>query len=86
MISLEGFQENDSFSPEKIRRELILYLLQNYGSLRTKEISKILGQKPRTIRRDLSKLRDLGKIEGEKLGKGYVWSPLNEEKDKSMYF
>ena len=77
-------KEKSSFSPERIRRELIVYLLQNYGRLRTKEISKVLGQKPRTIRKDLKKLKELGEIEGEKLGKGYIW--FSSDKDKSMYF
>lgn len=76
--------ENKSFSPEKVRKELIVYMLRNYGDLSAKDISKVLGQKPRTIRKDLNKLRDSGVVERERLGKEYIWSFTDE--GESIYF
>lgn len=87
MISVDGKDEKEkSLSPEEVRRELILFMLRKYGSLQTKEISKVLGHDPRTIRRTLKKLEDSGKVEGDKLGRSYVWAPSDERKEGMMYF
>ncbi|KXB05707.1 hypothetical protein AKJ49_00295 [candidate division MSBL1 archaeon SCGC-AAA382A03] len=80
-------EENEKdFSPKKVRKELILYLLREYGNLKTKEIAKVLGYEPRTIRRSLKKLRESGKVEADKLGKGYIWSHAKGSERKLMYF
>ncbi len=79
-------EEKESISPKKVRRELILYMLRKYGNLQTKEISKVLGHEPRTIRRTLKKLEDSGKVVGDKLGRSYVWASTEEKKDEMMYF
>jgi len=65
-----------------------LYLLRKYGNLQTKEISKILGHKPRTIRRTLKKLEESEKVEGNKLGRSYIWSSSSSEErtEGMMYF
>lgn len=73
-------------SPKEMRREVILYLLYRYGNLRTKEIAKVLGQNPRTVRRSLKKMEESGKVKSDRLGRGYVWSPANEEQDRLIYF
>lgn len=73
-------------SPKEMRREVILYLLYKYENLRTKEIAKVLGQSPRTVRRSLKKLEDSGKVKSDRLGRGYVWSPAEEEQDRLIYF
>lgn len=86
MNSEEDRVEKDSLSPQKLREELILYLLRNYGDFQTKEIAKILGHKPRTIRKSLKNLEDSGKVESDKLGRGYIWSSSVEEKEGLMYF
>lgn len=80
----DDLKDRDEISPKKIRQELILYLLSKYGPLRTKELSKILGHSPRTIRRTLKSLEDSGQINGDKLGKDFIWSKT--EKDKFIYF
>lgn len=80
------FDEEKSFSPKEIRRELILYLLRKYGSLQTKEIAKVLGHNPRTIRRTLKRLEESGKVEGDKLGRSYVWSRSEDMERRPMYF
>lgn len=78
--------KSKSISPKEIRKELILYLLENYGELQTKDIAEILGYESRTIRRSLKKLEESGKIESDKLGRSYIWSPAEEEKERLMYF
>lgn len=78
--------KDKSLSPKEIRKELILYLLENYGDLETKDIAEVLGHKPRTIRRSLKKLEESGKVESDKLGRSYIWSPVGEEKEGMMYF
>ena len=85
MSSKSNLGDEKSASPQKIRRDLILYLLKNYGDFQTKEIAKILGHEPRTIRRSLKKLEKAGKVEADKLGKGYIWSFREEDKHR-MYF
>lgn len=86
MNSEEDRVEKDSLSPQKLREELILYLLRNYGDFQTKEIANILGHEPRTIRKSLKNLEDSGKVESDKLGRGYIWSSSVEEKEGLMYF
>lgn len=87
MVSKDGKNDEESLSPKKVRRELILYLLQNYGDLQTKEIAKVLGHKPRTIRRTLKELEESGKVEGDKLGRSYIWSESEkEESERLLYF
>lgn len=76
----------DSFSPKKVRREVIMYILERYGNLKTKDIAKVLGLKPRTIRKTLKKLEDEEKIKGDKIGRSYIWSSLEEKKKGMMYF
>ena len=77
----------EDFSPKKVRRKLILYLLQEYGDLQTKEIAKVLGFEPRTIRRTLNELKESGRIEGDKLGRGYIWSQADsEDEERLLYF
>ncbi|KXB06270.1 hypothetical protein AKJ53_00850 [candidate division MSBL1 archaeon SCGC-AAA382F02] len=78
--------EEKSLSPKEVRQELILYLLQKYGSLQTKDIAKVLGHKPRTIRRTLKKLKESGEVESEKLGRKYIWAPSEDDFERSMYF
>lgn len=78
--------EEESFSPKKVRKEMIMFLLRKYGNLQTKEIAKVLGYKPRTIRRTLKKLEDSGKVEADKLGRSYIWSPIKDKKEGLMYF
>ncbi len=77
---------SDDFSPKKVRRKLILYLLQEYGDLQTKEIAKVLGFEPRTIRRTLNELEDSGKIEGDKLGRGYIWSQASSDNEERLLY
>lgn len=76
----------ESVSPKEIRRELIVYLLQKYGSLRTKDIAKVLGYNPRTIRRTMKELEDSDKVESDKLGRSYLWSSSEVNKERLMYF
>lgn len=86
MSSEKNLEEDRSLSPKEVRKELILYLLRNYGDLQTKDIAEVLGYKPRTVRRSLKKLKESGKVEADKLGRSYLWSPVEEEKERMMYF
>lgn len=74
------------FSPKEVRREIILYLLRKYKNLQTKDIARVLGHKPRTIRRSLKRLEESGKVRGDKLGRSYVWYPSEESRERLMYF
>jgi|GEM_PF-2081099 len=80
----EKFKEE--FSPKKVRRKLILFLLQEYGDLQTKEIAKVLGFEPRTIRRTLKELEDSGRVEGDKLGRGHIWSQANSDNEERLLY
>lgn len=86
MSSEKNSEKDKSLSPKKVRKELILYLLENYGDLQTKDIAEVLGHKPRTIRRSLKKLKESGKVEADKMGRSYLWSPVKEEKERMLYF
>lgn len=83
---MDESDEKDSFSPNKVRKELIVYLLRNYEGLTVKDISEVLGQKPRTIRRDLNRLKESGFVEKERLGKEYIWSLIEDGEGESIYF
>lgn len=85
MLKSEDERKNkESFKPKKVRKELIMFMLQKYGSLKTSEIAKVLGHSRRTIRRTLKKLEESDRVEGEKMGRSYIWSPV--EKEEKMYF
>lgn len=87
MGSEDRNESEETLSPKKVRRELILYLLRNYGDLQTKDIAKVLGHNPRTIRRTLKELEESGKVEGDKLGRSYIWSQSEEEEsERLLYF
>ena len=84
-MAVNDLENSKDFSPEKVRRELILYLLKEYGDLQTKDISKVLGYEERTIRRTLKELKEMGKVKGERLGKGHIWSS-SEDDERLLYF
>lgn len=75
-----------AFSLKEIRQDLIMYLLRNYGSLKTKEIAKVLGLSPRTVRRSLKQLEELGEVESTRVGRSYVWTPAEKRSPELMYF
>ncbi len=79
-------EREESLSPKKIRKELILYLLRKYGNLQTKEVAKIFGLKSQTIRRSLKKLEESGRVKSDKLGNSYIWSADEGEKESLLYF
>ncbi|KXA99506.1 hypothetical protein AKJ42_03095 [candidate division MSBL1 archaeon SCGC-AAA261C02] len=78
--------EEITFSLKKVRQDLIVYLLQNYGSLKTKDIAKVLGLSTRAVRRNLKQLEKTGEIKSTKIGRSYIWEAAEKQSSQLMYF
>ena len=60
------------------RLEIVEYLLRRFGNLRAKDIAKILGCKVKEVRPLLKRLERSGRVECLKLGKNFVWAPIEQ--------
>jgi DNA-binding MarR family transcriptional regulator len=69
-----------------IRLEIIEYILRRYGGLRAKDIARILGCKVYEVNRLLRQLESSGRVKRAKLGRNYVWSPIEEMPVGAMYY
>jgi len=83
----DDYDDDDmgDFSPQKVRQELIEYLLRRYGSLQARDIARALGCQVKVVRQSLRQLEQFGKVEKTRLGKNYVWHPIKEKTTNFMY-
>jgi len=82
----EEEEEEEEYWPLNIRFELIEYILRRYGSLQAKDIAQILGCRTEEVRRILRELERSGRVRRAKLGKNYVWTPVEEPHLNFMYY
>ncbi len=85
---IEDVDDDDDmgdFSPQKVRQELIEYLLRRYGSLQARDIARALGCQVKVVRQSLRQLEQFGKVKKTRLGKNYVWHPIQEKTTSFMY-
>ena len=73
------------FSPQKVRQELIEYLLRRYGSLQARDIARALGCQVKVVRQSLRQLEHFGRVKRTRLGRSYVWHPVKEQMTNFMY-
>ena len=67
------------------RLEVVEYLLRRFGNLRARDIAKILGCKVEEIRPLLKRLERSGRVERLKLGKNFVWTPIERPPELIYY-
>ncbi|MBS3815448.1 MAG: winged helix-turn-helix transcriptional regulator [Hadesarchaea archaeon] len=79
-------EDKDGPSIKEIRRDLIVYLIKNYGRLKTKDVARVLGLSTRAVRRNLKELEEMGEIESIQIGRSYIWASTEEESTKHMYY
>ncbi len=80
----EGEEEKDW--PAAIREEIIEYILRRYGVLRALDIARVLNWKVREVNSVLRQLEHSGRAKRVKLGRNYVWSPIEELHLTPMYY
>ncbi len=75
----------ESFPPQRVRQELIEYLLRRYGSLQARDIARVLGCRVKVVRQGLRHLERYGRVKRTRLGRSYVWHPATETTTNFMY-
>ena len=83
---IEEEEEEEEDWPRMIRLEVIEYILRRHGVLRAPDIARILEWKVREVNRVLRQLENSGRVKRMKLGKNYVWSPIEEPHLIPMYY
>lgn len=69
-----------------VRLEVIEYILRRHGVLRAPDIARILEWKVREVNRVLRQLENSGRVKRTKLGRDYVWGPIEEPSFTLMYY
>jgi predicted ArsR family transcriptional regulator len=85
-IDEEEEEEEEEFWPVTIRAELIEYVLRRYGSLKVRDLSRILGCKLKDVRQVLRQLERSGRVKKAKLGRNYIWASTEEFHCGFMYY
>jgi chromosome segregation and condensation protein ScpB len=85
-IDEEEEEEEEEFWPITIRAELIEYVLRRYGSLKVRDLSRILGCKLQDVRQVLRQLERSGRVKKAKLGRNYIWASTEEFHSGFMYY
>jgi DNA-binding MarR family transcriptional regulator len=85
-IDEEEEEEQEEFWPVTIRAELIEYILRRYGSLKVRDLSRILGCKLQDVRQILRQLERSGRVKKAKLGRNYIWASTDEFHCGLMYY
>jgi predicted ArsR family transcriptional regulator len=85
-IDEEEEEEEEEFWPITIRAELIEYILRRYGSLKARDLSRILGCKLQDVRQVLRQLERSGRVKKAKLGRNYIWASTEELHSGFMYY
>lgn len=82
----EEGEEEEEYWPLNIRSEVIEYILRRYGCLQARDIAHILGCRTEDVRQTLRQLERSGRVRRAKLGRNYVWSPVEEPHLNLMYY
>jgi predicted ArsR family transcriptional regulator len=85
-IDEEEEEEEEEFWPITIRAELIEYVLRRYGSLKARDLARILGCKLTDVRQVLRQLERSGRVKKAKLGRNYIWESAEERHSGFMYY
>ena len=83
---VEEEEEDEGDWPRMIRLEVIEYILRRHGVLRAPDIASILEWKVREVNHVLRQLENSGRVRRTKLGKNYVWFPIEESHLTPMYY
>lgn len=91
MLEFPEFLEEEEEMVEKdwpatIRQEIIEYILRRYGVLRAMDIAHVLNWKVREVNSVLRQLEHSGRAKRTRLGRKYVWSPIEEPHLTPMYY
>jgi len=82
----EEEDEEQEFWPMSIRGEIIEYILRRYGSLKARDIARILGCKIQDVSQLLRQLERSGRVRKAKLGRNYMWTPAEDMHSNLMYY
>ena len=83
---IEEEEEEEEDWQRMIRLEVIEYILRRHGVLRAPDIARILEWKVREVNHVLRQLENSGRVRRMKLGRNYVWSPIEESHLTPMYY
>ena len=70
----------------RVRQEVIEFILQRHGLLSTNDIAHVLDWKVKDVTRVLRNLENSGRVKRTKLGRGQVWTHMDEHHRNLMYY
>lgn len=70
----------------EVKRAVVEFLLRRFGLLSSADIAKALSWKVSEVNKVLNKLEGSGQVKRTKLGRNYVWVPVEERHVSPMYY
>jgi hypothetical protein len=80
----EGESEED-FSME-VKRSVVEFVVRRFGLYNSADIAKVLNWKVREVNQVLKHLECSGRLKREKLGRTFIWTPVEERHISPMYY
>lgn len=85
-IYLEDEEEEEEDWEQKIRHEVIEFVLRRFGLLSASDIARALNWKVGEINHALRELERSGRVRRTRLGRTYVWTHVEEYYSNKMYY
>ncbi|MEM2877970.1 MAG: hypothetical protein QXG10_00225 [Candidatus Hadarchaeales archaeon] len=79
-------EEEDEEWENRLRHEVIEFILRRYGIMSANDIARALGWKVVEVTRVLRSLETAGRVKKTKLGKASVWTHMEEYHQDKMYY
>jgi DNA-binding MarR family transcriptional regulator len=80
----DEFDEDDSIL--EIKRCVVEFVLRRFGLLSAADIARALEWKVKDVNQVLKNLEGHGRVKRAKLGRSYVWAPVDERYQTPMHY
>ncbi|MGC8816392.1 MAG: hypothetical protein ACP5PX_01035 [Candidatus Hadarchaeum sp.] len=81
----DDFESEEDLSME-IKRSVVEFVVRRFGLYSSADIAKALNWKVREVNRVLKHLECSGRVKREKIGKTFIWMPVEERHISPMYY
>jgi uncharacterized membrane protein len=79
-------EEEEEDWENRLRHEVIEFILRRYGIMSANDIARALGWKVVEVNRVLRDLESAGRVKRTKLGRSNVWTHMEEYHQDKMYY
>ncbi|MEM2889948.1 MAG: hypothetical protein QW358_01180 [Candidatus Hadarchaeum sp.] len=84
-------EEEDDFESEEdltmeIKRSVVEFVVRRFGLYNSADIAKALNWKVREVNQVLKHLECSGRVKREKMGRTFIWTPVEERHISPMYY